>query len=149
MTSIITDKDGMALSASLLVGDYIVREHASPTGYVSELWSENVTVKMDETLTLTVKNTPMQGSIRIIKTDEETQKPLPGAAFTVTRISGLPSHNGEGDGEIVAVITSDENGVAETPLLTWGEYEITESSVPDDYLDEGYSVRVFLPEFAK
>ena len=104
---------------------------------------------MDETLTFTVKNTPMQGSIRILKTDEETQKPLPGAAFTVTRISGLPSHNGEGDGEIVAVITSDENGVAETPLLTWGEYEITESSVPDDYLDEGYSVRVFLPEIAK
>lgn len=149
VTSIITDKDGMALSASLLVGDYVVREHESPTGYASELWSENVTVKMDETLTFTVKNTPMQGSIRILKTDEETQKPLPGAAFTVTRISGLPSHNGEGDGEIVAIITSDENGVAETPLLTWGEYEITESGVPDDYLDEGYSVRVFLPEFAK
>ena len=26
--------------------------------------------------------------------------------------------------------------VAETPLLTWGEYEITETSVPENYLDE-------------
>lgn len=149
VTSITTNKDGIALSASLLVGDYVVREHENPVGYEVLLWSENVTVKMDETLTFTVKNTPLQGSIRILKTDDETQKPLPGAVFTVTRISGLPSHNGEGDGEVVAVITSDENGVAETPLLTWGEYEITESGVPDDYLDEGYSVRVFLPENAK
>ncbi len=39
-------------------------------------------------------NMPIQGMIRIIKTDSETGKRLPGAVFTVTRISGLPSHNG-------------------------------------------------------
>ena len=69
--------------------------------------------------------------------------------FTVTRISGLPSHNGEGDGEIVAVITSGKDGTAETPLLTWGEYQIVETRVPDDYLDDGYSVTVQIPASAK
>ena len=34
----------------------------------------------------------------------------------------------------------------ETPLLTWGEYEIVETSVPENYLDEGYTVRVRIPE---
>lgn len=48
--------------------------------------------------------------------------------FTVTRISGLPSHNGENDGEVVAVITSGEDGTAVTPLLTWGEYQIVETA---------------------
>ena len=109
------------------------------------MWSEKIPVGMDEIVTRTVTNQPIQGRIRIHKTDSETGNGLPGAVFTVTRISGLPSHNGEGDGEIVAVLTTDKNGVAETPLLTWGEYRIEETSVPDDYLDEDFSVTVKIP----
>ena len=145
VSSMTTDKDGVAISSGLLVGDYVVMEHENPVGYASVLWNEKITVKMDETTTRTVTNMPIQGKVRIVKTDAETEKPLPGAVFTVTRISGLPSHNGEGDGEIVAVITSDENGIAETPLLTWGEYQIVETTVPDEYLDGGYSVNVKIP----
>ena len=44
------------------------------------------------------------------------------------------------------MITTDENGIAQTPWLTWGEYEVTETVVPDDYLDGGYSVIVRIPE---
>ena len=69
--------------------------------------------------------------------------------ITLTRISGLPSHNGENDGEIVAVITSGADGTAETPLLTWGEYQIVETRVPDDYLDDGDSVTVRIPSEVK
>ena len=97
---------------------------------------------MDETISRTVKNMPLQGKIRIVKTDKETEKGLPGAVFTITRVSGLPSHKGKDVGEIVAVLTTDENGYAETPLLTWGEYKVTETHVPDDYLDDGYEVVV-------
>lgn len=144
-----TGKDGIAESPDLFPADYIVREHANPTGYTDQLWSEKVKVGMDETVTRTVTNMPIQGKIRILKTDSETGKGLPGAVFTVTRISGLPSHNGENDGEIVAVITSGADGTAETPLLTWGEYQIAETRVPDDYLDDGYSVTVRIPAEAK
>lgn len=144
-----TGKDGIAESPELFPADYIVREHANPTGYVDQLWSEKITVGMDEIVTRTVTNMPVQGRIRIVKTDSETGKGLPGAVFTVTRISGLPSHNGENDGEIVAVITSGADGTAETPLLTWGEYQIVETRVPDDYLDDGYSVTVRIPAEVK
>ena len=141
-----TNEQGIAESPDLFPADYIVMEHAAPTGYEETLWSEKITVGMDEIVSRTVTNRPIQGVLRIVKTDSETAKGLPGAQFTITRISGLPSHNGEGDGEVVAVITTDENGIAQTPWLTWGEYEVTETVVPDDYLDGGYSVIVRIPE---
>ena len=141
-----TNEQGIAESPDLFPADYIVMEHAVPTGYEETLWSEKITVGMDELVSRTVTNRPIQGILRIVKTDSETAKGLPGAQFTITRISGLPSHNGEGDGEVVAVITTDENGIAQTPWLTWGEYEVTETVVPDDYLDGGYSVIVRIPE---
>lgn len=144
-----TGKDGIAESPDLFPADYIVQEHSLPVGYEGALWSEKITVGMDEVITRTVTNKPIQGKIRIVKTDSETGKGLPGAVFTVTRISGLPSHNGENDGEIVAVITSGADGTAETPLLTWGEYQIVETRVPDDYLDDGYSVTVRIPAGVK
>ena len=146
VASMTTNAEGIAVSPDLFPAEYIVRERTNPTGYTDELWSEKLTVGMDETVSRTVNNMPIQGKIRIVKTDAETTKGLPGAVFTVTRISGLPSHNGEGDGEIVAVITSGSDGTAETPLLTWGEYQIVETRVPDDYLDDGYSVTVHIPE---
>ena len=129
----VTGKDGIAESSDLFPADYIVQEHSLPVGYEGALWS----------------NKPIQGKIRIVKTDSETGKGLPGAVFTVARVSGLPSHNGENDGEIVAVITSGKDGTAETPLLTWGEYQIAETHVPDDYLDDGYSVTVRIPAEVK
>ena len=141
-----TNEQGIAESPDLFPADYIVMEHAAPTGYEETLWSEKITVGMDELVSRTVTNRPIQGILRIVKTDSETAKGLPGAQFTITRISGLPSHNGEGDGEVVAVITTDENGIAQTPWLTWGEYEVMETVVPDDYLDGGYSVIVRIPE---
>ena len=141
-----TNEQGIAESPDLFPADYIVMEHAAPTGYEETLWSEKITVGMDELVSRTVTNRPIQGVLRIVKTDSESAKGLPGAQFTITRISGLPSHNGEGDGEVVAVITTDENGIAQTPWLTWGEYEVTETVVPDDYLDGGYSVIVRIPE---
>lgn len=144
-----TNENGIAESPDLFPAVYIVKEHANPVGYVEQLWSETITVGMDEIVTRTVTNMPIQGMIRIVKTDSETTKGLPGAVFTVTRVSGLPSHNGENDGEIVAVITSGEDGTAVTPLLTWGEYEVTETRVPDDYLDDGFSVTIRIPAAAE
>ncbi len=145
ISTMTTDGYGVALSAKLLVGDYMVKEHENPTGYEATIWSETITVIMDQVVNRTVTNKPIQGSIRIVKTDSETGKPLAGAQFTITRLKGLPSHNGEDVGEVVGVITSGPDGIAETPLLTWGEYEVKETLIPDDYIDSGYCVKVTIP----
>ena len=49
VSTMLTNDDGVAMSESLLVGDYMVKEHEAPVGYVNSLWSEKVTVVMDET----------------------------------------------------------------------------------------------------
>lgn len=93
VSTMMTNEEGVAMSESLLVGEYLVVEHEAPTGYVSSLWCEQVTVVMDETAEYQVTNMPMQGQVRIVKTDAETGKGLAGAVFTVTRVAGLPSHH--------------------------------------------------------
>jgi uncharacterized surface anchored protein len=45
---------------------------------------------------------------------------------------------------VVATITTNAQGIAETGLLPWGEYKIVETVVPDDYLDAGYTVNVWI-----
>lgn len=138
-----TDKDGIAVSSPLVKGCYMVKEHANPTGYTSELLEfDKVIVKSDETTQISGTDKPVQGRIRIEKYDKLTKEKLAKAEFTITRITGLPSHKGKGDGENVAVITTDENGIAESPLLTWGTYRITETKVPEHYLDTAFSADV-------
>ena len=141
-----TNDDGIAISPPLRRGDYGVVEHENPTGYVYELVELNATILSDETTYLTADNQPIQGKIRIIKKDQLTGDQLAGAEFTITRISGLPSHNSEGNGEVVAVITTNENGVAESPLLTYGTYQIEETVVPEHFVDNGFSVEVTISD---
>lgn len=137
-----TNADGVAVSEPLRKGRYIVREHDNPTGYVSDLVELNAAVKSDETTYLSAENEPIQGQIRIVKTDELTGEALAGAEFTITRISGLPSHKGAGNGDVVAVLTTDSAGIAVSPLLTWGVYRVEETKVPEHFVDNGFSVDV-------
>ena len=140
-----TNTDGVAVSPALRKGKYIVKEHADPTGYVTELLEfDPVVVKSDETTNISGTNMPIQGRIRIIKKDQLTKEALTGAEFTVTRISGLPSHKGSNNGEVVAVITTDAEGIAVTPLLTWGTYKVEETKVPVHFVDNHYSTEVVI-----
>lgn len=141
-----TDADGATTSPALFKGQYTVREHENPTGYVAELAQQDAAVNPDETTYLGASNQPIQGRIRIVKRDQLTKELLAGAEFTVTRLSGLPSHQGAGDGEVVAVITTDADGVAETGWLTWGTYRVTESKVPEHFVDAGFSADIVIDE---
>ena len=141
-----TDENGVAVSPELTKGGYTVREHENPTGYVAALAEMPAVVYSDETTDLAVTNDPIQGKIRIVKKDQLTGDLLAGAEFTITRVSGIPAHNGVGNGEVVAVITTNENGVAETPLLTYGTYQIKETVVPEHFVDNGFSVEVTISD---
>ena len=144
--SMTTDANGVAVSPALPKGKYTVKEHANPAGYVAELVELEAVVSSDETTELEATNQPIQGKIRIVKKDQLTGDALAGAEFTITRASGLPSHNGAGNGEVVAVITTGENGVAESPLLTYGVYKVEETVVPEHFVDNGFSVDVTIAD---
>ncbi len=123
-----TDKNGVAVSDKLEKGQYTVKEHENPVGYVAELVTLEALVESDETTVLTAVNTPIQGKVRIEKTDALTGEMLAGAEFTIM----------DQDSNEVAVLTTDENGVAESPLLTYGTYRVKETKVPEHYEDTGY-----------
>ncbi len=75
----------------------------------------------------------IRGMIQIIKTDSVTGKPLEGAEFTVTSMES---------NEKVAVLTTDANGIAQTEALPAGQYRVTETGVPDGYIDAGFETTV-------
>ena len=140
-----TNASGVAKFTDLEPGAYTVREKTAPQGYnLAATSSENVTVVAGSVTKSTFTNKRISGKVRIVKTDSQTHKPLAGATFTVTRLSGPESDNASNIGQVVATITTNAQGIAETDLLPWGEYRITETGVPDGYLDSGYTVTVWI-----
>lgn len=140
-----TNASGIAKFTDLEPGSYKVREKTAPQGYsLSAASTENVTVVAGSVAKCTFTNKRISGKVRIVKTDSQTHKPLAGATFTVTRLSGPESDNASDIGKVVATITTNAQGIAETGLLPWGEYKIVETGVPDGYLDSGYTVNVWI-----
>ena len=140
-----TGADGVALFPDLTPGMYTVREKTAPQGYaLSASASGSVSVVAGMTADAAFVNDRIMGRIRIVKTDSLTGKPLAGAVFTVTRLSGPASDHAADVGKVVATLTTNAQGIAETGLLPWGEYKITETSVPDGYLDAGYTANAWI-----
>ena len=139
-----TNAKGVATFSSLQPGTYTVREKTASQGYKLVSASQNVSVVAGVTAKAAFTNDRISGRIRIIKKDSVTEKPLPGAVFTVTRLSGPESDNASDIGKIVATITTNAQGIAETGLLPWGEYKIVEAGVPEGYLDSGYTTTVWI-----
>lgn len=140
-----TGADGVALFPDLTPGMYTVREKTAPQGYaLSASSSGSVSVVAGMTADVAFVNDRIMGRIRIVKTDSLTGQPLAGAVFTVTRLSGPPSDHAADVGKVVATLTTNAQGIAETGLLPWGEYKITETGVPDGYLDAGYTANAWI-----
>ncbi len=138
-----SNSNGVAAFTGLQPGKYIVREKTPPQGFkLAETTTQGAVVTAGETCTVTFVNKSILGRIRVVKTDTLTGQPLAGAVFSITRLSGPDSYTATNIGKVVAVITTDENGVAETPLLTWGEYQVSETSVPEGYIDSGFTTTV-------
>ena len=141
----ISDDSGAATFSGLSPGNYIVVETDPPQGFkLSENTFQNVTVTAGVTAEVTYVNKPILGRIRIIKTDTVTEQPLPGATFTITQLSGPGSYYTEETDMISVTVITDAQGIAETGLLPWGEYEITETGVPDGYIDSGFTATVWI-----
>ncbi len=145
-----TGADGMARFENLQPGVYTVREIGAPEGYLlASPDAQQVTVTGGGTASAVFANAQVTGSIRVVKRDSLTKEALAGAEFTITRVSGLPAHQGKDDGEVVAVLTTDAEGVALSPPLTYGTYRVEESKVPEHYVDQGFAVEVEIRENGK
>jgi hypothetical protein len=134
-----TGANGMIVFVNLQPGTYTVREKNAPQGYrLSAETTQSTDVSAGVQSEVMFTNERIMGRIRIVKTDSETGLPIAGAVFSVTRLSGPESDQAADIGTVVAQMTTDAQGMAETGLLPWGEYQITETGVPEGYLDAGY-----------
>lgn len=143
-----TGANGIASFANLQPGTYTVREKGAPQGYTVDVSNtQNLTVTAGNVSTATFTNDVMTGKIRIVKKDQLTKDALAGATFTITRLSAPAGRSGVGT--VVAVITTDASGTAETGWLDWGRYRIEETGVPEHYVDNRFSTEISAYEDGK
>ena len=131
--SMTTNSSGIAISGALTKGSYTVKERSVPDGYVADLVSLSCEVKAEQITSLTAENTPIRVRIKVVKTDAQTGQPLSGAEFTV-RVKST--------GAAVATLTTNAQGEATSALLPYGVYTVTESIVPNGYINSGFSVTI-------
>lgn len=138
-----TDANGsFTLPEKLEYGSYYLHETKAPEGYL--LGIEDIPFVVDQEfdwenpLSITYPDAPAKGKIRITKTDKETDKPIPeGAEFTVTAAEDITTPDGTirtEKGTVVATLTTDDKGKAETDKLYLGKYVIKETKAPEGYL---------------
>lgn len=137
-----TDKNGKATSEPLYIGQYIVTEKSAPKPYVRDKNSYTVDITpVDQNITLynkncEVTNLAQKATIKLTKTDKETNKALKGATFNIVAADDI-TVNGDvkyHKNDIVTSFTTDENGVAISPELYLGSYKLIETTAPNGYV---------------
>ena len=119
--TIVTDKDGIAISKELEKGTYYYQEVEAPDNVVMD--TQKYEFSLTENNQVVIKkviNELIEGKLKIIKVDEN-DKPLAGVKFNIL----------DKDGNIIDTIVTDENGIAESKELEKGTYYYQEIEAPE------------------
>ena len=132
--TMVTDKDGYALSIDLPVGTYYVREVVPPAGFIlsDEVIEVKITTDEKNTIVFERENTP--NHVVLKKTDLTTGKPVPEAFIEIKNEKGDVVFDGE----------TDLNGEIILYELPAGKYTYKETVAADGYAinDETFTFTV-------
>ncbi|WP_420079539.1 choice-of-anchor A family protein [Streptomyces sp. JL4002] len=145
-TTCVTDADGSCTVRVPIGETYYWRETVTPDGYqppadpVTRF--EPTEADLPDGIVLTVANrrTPVEyeGSIRVVKQDSKTRRPLRGAVFEVWRETndtpGLQTRGINPDRLAAPGCATDRAGVCDFPRLPEGWYYLVETDVPEGYV---------------
>lgn len=145
-----TDESGIAqTSKPLYLGLYTIKEIKAPEGYMlntaNTATAELAYVGQEETLTHTAEtgiaiyNVPAKGKADIQKIDAGTKKPLLATGVLIEIIADEDIITPDGTlhhkkGDSIAVVETDEHGIAHIEDLYIGKYVAIERSAPDGYI---------------
>lgn len=127
-----TDEKGMIFFENLYPGNYYVREIATGEGLILNPEKIPITIEYDKVTTKTITNGYKKGSLKVIKTDEETANPIEGVRFELLDI----------DGNIIQTGTTDEQGEIFFEDLVVGKYLLKEKKSNEDYIVKIEAVNV-------
>ena len=124
--TITTGENGIATSSLLPFGNYLVKEIKAPSKYVLNGEEHPVTISENgKTIEITHTNKIIKGKVAVKKTDSEiSDLNLEGAEFTIY----------DNNKNIVATITTNKDGYAESEHLNYGTYTMQETKAPKGYL---------------
>ena len=159
-----TDETGtLMLPNELVYGDYELHEVQSANGYVLD--SKPVPFTIDGTVDTVVvekTNKPQKGKISVQKSGDSfatvnenndiytpvfNETGLAAAVFEITAAEDIVTADGTiraKKGDVVATLTTDANGYAESDLLYLGKYEVKETKAPYGYVQNTVSETVEL-----
>ncbi|HGF7876231.1 TPA: SpaA isopeptide-forming pilin-related protein [Enterococcus faecium] len=130
---ITTGSDGYATWNDLLVDTRVtIQEIKAPNGYILNSTPQTITIRANETTTVTMDNKEQLANLTVIKEDEETGNTPQGAAQLIGAVYELTDGNGATVGQLTM---EDVNGVAQAELkgLKLGTYYLQEIEPPEGY----------------
>ena len=142
VAEVVTGDDGKAETPELYLGRYEVEETLAPDGYVLNGEPVDVTLSYaGQEVAVTragavVEDAPQKGVIEIVKTDEADGRAVPGAVYEVTAAADIVTPDGTvhaSSGDVVATVTTGDDGRAETDELYLGDYNVRETATPDGW----------------
>lgn len=140
LAELTTDSDGTAISGDLPVGTVYIKELSTIKPYVLSAEIKSLEITDGGTVEVSFSNSEAVGKIRIEKTGdvltagEAVETEYGNVSMPIYKNKGLAGvvyEVKDSAGNIVATITTDKNGIAETEALPLGSYTVQEKSTPD------------------
>ena len=138
---IFTGADGYIKIEKVPYGKYEATETTAPPGY--KVYSK--TISISNKGVTTVKDSPDNGQLDIVikKIDSKTSKPLSGAGFTIRNVTTGKYINASGQEIDTPVeIYTGSDGYIRITNVPDGEYEATETRVPNGYKAISNTVKI-------
>ena len=135
------ERGELTLPMLLEEGDYTLVEVEAPYGYVKELEGKALHVGAnyngwDDPLVIEFANMPQKATITVAKTDSETGDAVGESVYIVRAAETIQTPDGTiraHEGEIVATLTTGEDGKATSPELYLGTYTVYEAKAKDGF----------------
>lgn len=143
LAELTTDSDGTAISGDLPVGTVYIKELSTIKPYILSAEIKSLEITDGVTAEVSFSNSEAMGKIRIEKmgdvltAGEAVETEYGNVSMPIYKnkgIAGVVYEVKDSARNIVATITTDKNGIAETETLPLGSYTAQEKSAPDGYV---------------